>query len=51
MKGKGEICHSNPLIYILYLLTKLTVATEKLLGKKGDTEEALKNQETIISSL
>ena len=45
LKGRGRLCRSNSLILILPLLSQLNVTTEKLWGKKNDTERGLKNQQ------
>ena len=43
MKDRGRLCGSNSFIWILPLLSQLTVTTEKLWGKKNGTKQSSKN--------
>ena len=49
LKGRGKLCRSNALILILPLLSRLTVTTEKLWGKKNGTERGLNDQQKVIA--
>ena len=44
LKDKCRLCQSNSLIWILPLLSRLSVTTKKMWRKKNGTQRDLKNQ-------